>query len=400
MVGTKYLSQVMQEVLKGGELGSNTLIVSPVGSGKTHYIFEDLCKHAKTLYLCDTTNLKNNVINEYPLHTKIGGDKTTFLNIEVMCYAEFGKRIEKDVNMINNYDYIIADEVHNLIDYERMGRDVKLVLAAQALIQQYTNTKVVWLTATPLYLEITNKKFPHFTDNFVIYDFVKNARKYDIRRYENRSIRYINHYSDVKTYLTSYLSAFNNFGEKCLVFTQFIDTMQNIESICTDLGLKPICIWSDNNADNPMSVTQRVVKEHLLETGCLKEPYNVLIINRATESGVNIRDPKIQLMICNTKNEVQQVQARGRIRHDIDLLVLKTDNQELLQFSIDDEILGLWLTKESVIERVIVKNNLRNEHGRQIGIKTLPDILEKFGYKLEAKRRTKKKITMYQITKL
>ena len=61
------------------------------------------------------------------------------------------------------------------------------------------------------------------------------------------------------------------------------------------------------------------------------EPYNVLIINRATESGVNIRDLKIQFMICNTKNEVQQVQARGRIRHDIDLLVLKTNNQNKKQ---------------------------------------------------------------------
>ena len=71
MVGTKYLSEVMKEVLKGGELESNTLIVSPVGSGKTHYIFEDLCKHAKTLYLCDTTNLKNNVINAIVDYLKI-----------------------------------------------------------------------------------------------------------------------------------------------------------------------------------------------------------------------------------------------------------------------------------------------------------------------------------------
>lgn len=71
-----------------------------------------------------------------------------------------------------------------------------------------------------------------------------------------------------------------------------------------------------------------------------------------------------------------------------------------VEFSIDDEILGLWLTKESVIERVIVKNNLRNEHGRQIGIQALITIIGKYGYKIERKRRTKKKITMYMITKL
>ena len=39
--------------LKDKEIESNTLIVSPTGSGKTHFIFNDLIKKGRYLYLCD-----------------------------------------------------------------------------------------------------------------------------------------------------------------------------------------------------------------------------------------------------------------------------------------------------------------------------------------------------------
>ena len=51
----KYLGEIIKE--EGIELGSNTLIVAAVGSGKTYYILNDLCtKDKNSLYLCDTTN--------------------------------------------------------------------------------------------------------------------------------------------------------------------------------------------------------------------------------------------------------------------------------------------------------------------------------------------------------
>ena len=63
MQGTKYLGEIIKE--EGIELGSNTLIVAPVGSGKTYYILNDLCtKDKNSLYLCDTTNLKNSILKE------------------------------------------------------------------------------------------------------------------------------------------------------------------------------------------------------------------------------------------------------------------------------------------------------------------------------------------------
>ena len=173
--------------------------------------------------------------------------------------------------------------------------------------------------------------------------------------------------------------------------------MRELENICGELGLRPICIWSENNEKIPMTFEQRRVRNYLIENGELIEPYNVLIINRATETGVNIYDDKMQIMICNTKNEVQQIQARGRIRHDIDLLVLKTEEADKLDFAIDKEILNLWLTKETIIERVIVKNNMRDTKGRVMSLQNLIKEIENYGFSIEKKKKGKRKIMHYMI---
>ena len=56
MRGTKYLGELMTKY----ELSNNknNLILAPIGSGKTYYIFNELRKNKKILYLCDNNNLK------------------------------------------------------------------------------------------------------------------------------------------------------------------------------------------------------------------------------------------------------------------------------------------------------------------------------------------------------
>lgn len=151
-----------------------------------------------------------------------------------------------------------------------------------------------------------------------------------------------------------------------------------------------------------MSDEQLKVREYIIENGELLEPYNVLIINRATETGVNIYDKKMELMIANTSNEVQQIQARNRIRHDIDLLVLKTDDVSKLRFSIDNRALDKWLTKETVIQEIIVRNNMRDDRGRVIKVNKLNDYIINNGYKIESKKKMIKgvRIVMYIISKV
>ena len=75
--------------------------------------------------------------------------------------------------------------------------------------------------------------------------------------------------------------------------------MKQFEARCLHLGLKPILIWSKSNKEKPLNEEQIKVLNHLISTGNLVDPYNVLIINQATESGIDITDEKVGLCICN-----------------------------------------------------------------------------------------------------
>lgn len=153
-----------------------------------------------------------------------------------------------------------------------------------------------------------------------------------------------------------------------------------------------------------MSEDQIKVRDHLLQYGELLDPYNVLIINRAMETGVNIYDKDIQLVIVNTNDITQQIQACGRVRHNIDLLVLRNKDQKKSDGSVEikEEYLNKWLLKEE-INQIILENLLRDEKGKLYSIKKFKERLENNKiYQLESKRITieGKKITHYKITKI
>lgn len=401
----KYLGEIIKE--EGIEFGSNTLIVSPVGSGKTYYILNDLILQSKrVLYLCDNSNLKYQVKKDVKEAAKEAGinimDK-----LDIMSYKRFGIKVKNDTlnEFINSFDMIVCDEIHNLVDYQTFKDDADLLVARVKLFDKYENTKIVFFTATPYYLEQLEKDNKKIGANFSYYNFSEHP---NIKRFIEKRLAYINHISQIQFQLDQYEQSFKYRNLKCLMYTSNISDMKFLEDMCKSRNLKPICIWS-TNAKEEMSEEQLAVRKYLLDTGKLLEGYNCLIINRATETGVNITDDDMNLVIVNTTNITQQIQARGRVRHDVDLLVVRTnDNKQVeLALEIDEKLLNVELLKADVEDKIIHAYGLKDEWNRFYSVKKLGKALEPKGYNMETRKTTytdevskkRKQVTLYKITK-
>lgn len=398
----KYLSEIMKEEENKLEDGQNYMIVSPVGSGKTYYILKELCKDKKVLYLCDNSNLEAQVLlNEnttsHKDNTKLGFSKD---NIEVMTYSYFGKKIKFDIDdeFVRTFDMIICDEVHNLIAYQEFDDSKYLYNAILRLLKKHEGVQTIFFTATPYNLNKLAEYNEGIDKHFKTLNFNDNLY---INRYINKRLAYINNISQIQFALSEYKEGFIHDGLKCLIYVNKISDMRFIERMCLDRELNPMCIWSVNNTENYMSYEQNRVRDNIIQNGELLDPYNVLIINRSFETGVNITDSKLQLVIVNTISVTQQIQARGRIRHDVDLLIVKTKESRMADIvTIDEEYLNKEITKEDIFE-IICKYKLKDSNSKILTVNKFSDLLIDNEYNIVKKRKLKngKRTNYYTIKK-
>lgn len=404
MRGTKYLSEMMQDIELSTE--KNNLILAPIGSGKTQFIFSHLRKNKKVLYLCDNQNLKKQCLKEdntYSFEKDLRLTNFDITETYISTYKEFGKRIEFDINddYISQFDLIVADEIHSLIEYYSFSNDAHLSHVIRFLMS-YGKIPIVMFTATQYYLEKLCEKNPQFNDKFNIINFLDDK---NIIRYTEKRRCYINNFSQIRLILElkEYTNGFNFMGMKCLIYTKSINDMLQIQELCeniSDIDLRPICIWSVSNKEYPMSTEQLLVREHLIQNSELVDPYNVLIINKSSETGLNIKDEDMDLAIINSTNLTEQLQARGRIRKDIDMIAVRTSKTKLptMTITLDAKYLNTLLTKDE-LDSIIESFNLSDIRGRGIGSRAFKEILETSGYSIIKQRIyvNKMKKTMYII---
>lgn len=353
---------------------SNVLVISPTGSGKTHYIFEQLTqenKFKKCLYLCDNNYLKSSLeLRDDVISNKKKNENKDLKLVEVMCYHSFGSKVRFNNDFIKKYDLIICDEIHNLISYFKMDCNLNLSHAIKELFSEHESTNIVYFTATPYYLKEIKKEVQK---EFRI-DIDRNVKRLDFTNHPN-IMQYIelfkNYFSSsehIPTIFKQNLRSIKYCNIKTLVYTPYINSMLVLEDELNQIeDIKPICLWSMNNKEYPMNEEQIKVKEHLLKTGKLLEPYNVLIINRSMETGVNITDEDMVYCITNTTNKTERIQARGRLRHDIigwELRSKQTNDEKVIyQIELDTKWLNKPLTKNDK-DMLCEELNIPNKNGK------------------------------------
>ena len=151
-------------------------------------------------------------------------------------------------------------------------------------------------------------------------------------------------------------------------------------NIANECNLKSIALWSMNNKEYPMNEEQKAVRESILTTGIIPDGIDVLIINGSYETGINIKDENIELVIVNSTDADTQIQARSRVRKDIKALLLKSNNMiDDIKVVVPEKYLDTPLTTKD--KKDLCKDlNMYNENTRILKWTSIKPIIINSGY--------------------
>ena len=383
---------------------TNTLILAPVGSGKTFFIKEDLMKrHAgKKLLLVSTTSLKESLEEEKEIITtkdlRRRGRKLGDEELHVMTYAELGTLIKFTPKFLDTYELVVCDEVHSLFEYYMMETSVKTSInyafVIYFLFTPSAKRSVYYFTATLDKVDTFVKK-----ENLNILESVETVNYLE----DERILRYLNIHEmdfsglDELDSLIFNLKDLREAGKKGVIFNEFITEMKDTEEILKKKGYRAISIWSVNNAKQPMTKEQLSVRAHLLKTGVIPDGYDFLIINGSMREGWNLVDEAVEVVILNTYDKTNIIQARGRVRKDIYLMVVRsrqkttTLNSKILKKAEAYGRLESYLDRDltSAETRKLAEDlNIRRGNNTLVKFTTLKKAFQEGGYNITAERKT------------
>lgn len=348
------------------------MICAPCGCGKTEYAvnklpFEILGTAAKlenVLYLIDTCAGRHSIVAKHPdkarCYDKLienGGfrfDGFDHHRIVVITYAKFGVEMLRNPRFFERFGLIIADEFHNIhwpIPYEKSrikaafpelsSQDIEKILrkkcynlhAMEALsaASENPNIMVVGISATPEESK-TWWEWKNLSFNFLpIADNIK-------------------HYTERNKILYGNVHALINAlpkGEKTLFYADHISQIKSFQTECELLGLKCASVWSANNEKHPLSEQQRLIRQQIIETNEFPEDADVLLINKSMGTAINIYT-KVPNVVVHSTNKSTQIQARGRIRNDIENLYILQPDAALIDYT--DEKVRSYLNRPLSVE--------------------------------------------------
>lgn len=397
----KYLAEIIIE--EKPEFGSNTMIIAPVGSGKTTLIKDVLMDDEnteRTLMLVSNRFLKDSVYenslkseleNEPTIKIKTSQSINKENSVYMMTYHEFGVKIKDNNNFVKNFKQIFCDEIHSLPeyrDYKSSTHKENFVLehAMKYLFNEQEGKQIFYFTATDKTFNILKLKRPKLVDNIEIIDYTNHP---DIMKYMELSKSYITHIEQIRPFLIDRLESFDYFRSKGLAFARSIASLKTIETILIEEGYKPLVLWSDANEDYKLNREQILARNELLRTNMIPDGYNFLVMNSALREGWDLKDPDVRLVIMNTTNETDVTQARGRLRRDVDLIVYRTvdDLERLNSIELSSKYINIPLTTKGK-EDLCADLNIEDRSKRPRGWRTVKGLLKRSGYLVNDSKKT------------
>jgi len=324
MKGTKRISELITnpDLLLPGRIN---IIEANVSAGKTWFALNTLptwTNPEKILYLIDTNNgelrIQEHILivsrQTYALADycsgKVWGEGAHDADgkMPVMTYSGFGSEVRHGRNFNwQDFDYIVCDEMQNLVNYQRFkGDKINLEAAEDALrtILREGYSKVIALSATP------SKVRERFGE--LCYDVPFDRS--DLCRLET--------FAEIPYGERAESLILKNKGKTGILFTENVADMKKYIAYANSIGVRANGFWSvrdDTQIKHPMTEEQFALRDTILGEELLPANLDLLVINRASETCIKIdgKKRKVDYMIVHNSDKETQIQVRGRYHDDL-----------------------------------------------------------------------------------
>ena len=412
MKGTKHISDLIttKDQILAGRIN---IIEANVSAGKTWFALNTLPQWAgnpeRILYLIDTNNgelrIQEHILTVsrqiYALSDycsgKIWGEWAHDADdkMPVMTYSGFGSEVRhgRHFNWMD-FDYIVCDEMQNLVNYQRYKGDKINLEAAEAALRKVleeSKTRIIAMSATP------QKVWERFGSLCRDVPFDRS----DLFQLE--TCAEIPYSKRIETLIEEQK------GKTGIVFTENITDMKRYIAYANSIGVRANGFWSvrdDTQRDNPMDDEQFALRDTVLKEETIPAELDLLVINRASETCIKINGEKrkVDYMIVHDKGKETQIQLRGRYHGDLPLFyyhdVEAANNLSLRNFP--ERFLNVRLYADER-EEMCAYLDLRKEHDPYCGYYKWPTVRKRLiecGYDVEGKKDSKRNGQYYYVVSL
>lgn len=384
------------DALKSGRIN---IIEAPVSSGKTHFALNTIPAWAgspsKILYLIDTTNgelrIQRNILSvcrqTYSFYDygrkSVWGERSEAAenNMPVMTYAGFGAEVRYNGNRFpwDKFDFIICDEMQNLVNYQRFKKGSINVEAAENALRRVAaagRSKIIAMSATPQQIR----------ERFGELCYTVPFDRSDLRQLETQEE--IPYCGSVEEILLQYK------GQTGILYASKISQMKKYIEFANENGIRANGFWSVN-ADIPMDQDQLALRDTVLGEETFPVDLDLLVINAASQTCIKIQGEKrkVDYMIVHDKNEEVKTQVRGRYHGDL-----------LFFYFHDVEAANHYKARETLLPECFLNTRLYSDrweelcktvmltrpHGGYYSMPTVARYLNENGYDVVKKKDSKR----------
>lgn len=405
MIGTKRIFDLITdpETIKAGRIN---IIEAPVSSGKTYFALNTLPTWAsspnKILYLIDTTNgelhIQKNILTVgrqtysfYNYGKKAAwGERSEEAenNMPVMTYAGFGAEVRNGGTAFHwhDFEYIICDEMQNLVTYQKYKEGTQNVEAAEDALRAIAaegKTKIVALSATP---QKVRERF-----GSLCYDVP--FERGNLQRLETfAEIPYNGNIEDI---------LMRHKGQTGILYTVTIEGMKKYMDFANQNGIRANGFWSVN-AGERMEKDQLALRDTVLENETIPADIDLLVINAASQTCIKIQGKKrkVDYIIVHDKNDEVKTQVRGRYHGDLAFFyyhdIEAANTYKAKQIELPERFLNVRLYSDQWDE-LCQCVGLKRPHGGFYGMPTTAKYLNENGYCITKKKDSKRKGQYYYV---